>query len=215
MSAKLVIWGAGGHGKVVFDVIRSSGYLHPIVFLDEDPNKTGSTLCDCNIIGSLDEIAGPASIKFIIAIGENRLRARCFSRALHHGLCPTSAIHASAVISPSATIGPGTVIMPGAIVNSGSIIKENSIINTGAVVEHDCMIDAHTHISPRVALGGGVRVGALAHVGIGAVVLPRATVGEHAVVGAGAVVLKEAPAYSVVVGVPAKVLSTYPHHKST
>jgi acetyltransferase-like isoleucine patch superfamily enzyme len=52
-----------------------------------------------------------------------------------------------------------------------------------------------------------VSIGQLAHVGIGAVVLPGAEIGEESVVGAGAVVLKEAPARCTVVGVPAKVRS--------
>jgi maltose O-acetyltransferase len=51
-----------------------------------------------------------------------------------------------------------------------------------------------------------VCVKSFAHIGIGAVVLPGATVGEESIVGAGAVVLREAPARSTSVGVPARTL---------
>jgi acetyltransferase-like isoleucine patch superfamily enzyme len=45
-----------------------------------------------------------------------------------------------------------------------------------------------------------------AHIGIGAIIMPGVTIGEGAVVGAGAVVVKDVPAYSVVTGIPAKVI---------
>lgn len=39
-------------------------------------------------------------------------------------------------------------------------------------------------------------------------ILPGVTVGKYAIVGAGAIVTKDVPDYSVVVGVPAKVVKT-------
>lgn len=48
-----------------------------------------------------------------------------------------------------------------------------------------------------------------AHIGIGAIIMPGVTIGEGAVIGAGAVVTKDVPPYSVAVGVPARVISTF------
>ena len=48
-----------------------------------------------------------------------------------------------------------------------------------------------------------------AHIGIGAIIMPGVTIGEGAVVGAGAVVVNDVPAYSVVTGVPAKVIRSF------
>ena len=203
----LIIWGAGGHGKVVLDVARSAGAFEQIVFLDDDRMKSGSLFCGCPVGGGPGELHQFAGSAFIVAVGDNRKRAQCFSRACGNGLSPTALVHLTAVIAPSASIGRGTVIMPGVIVNADAVIGEDCIINTGAIVEHDCRIGPHVHISPRVVLGGCVNVGPLAHIGIGAVVLPGATVGEESIVGAGAVVLREAPARCTMVGVPAKALS--------
>ena len=205
MNECLLIWGAGGHGKVVLDVARSTGRFDRIAFLDDDSARAGLTPCDCPLIGGPGELPRLAGSAFVVAVGDNRTRARCFTRAIENGLSPTALVHSTGVVAPSATIGCGTVVMPGAIVNAGAVIGENCIINSGAVVEHDCRIEAHVHISPRAVLGGGVSVGAFAHVGIGAIVLPRAVIGEDSVIGAGAVVLRDAPARRTVVGVPAKV----------
>ena len=207
MNNPLLIWGAGGHAKVVLDIVRGTGCFDPIVFIDDDLSKTGLSFCGCPVIGGPDELHHFAGSAFLIAVGDNRTRARCFGHALESGLSPAALFHPTAIIAPSARIGRGTVVMPGVIVNAGAVIGENCIMNSGAIIEHDCRIGSHAHVSPRVVLGGGVTVGPLAHVGIGAVVLPGAVIGEESIVGAGAVVLKEAPAHSTVVGVPARALS--------
>jgi acetyltransferase-like isoleucine patch superfamily enzyme len=48
-----------------------------------------------------------------------------------------------------------------------------------------------------------------AHIGIGAIIMPGVTIGEGAIIGAGSVVTKDIPAYSVAVGIPAKVIKTF------
>ena len=207
MSSLLLIWGAGGHGKVVLDTARSTGRFERIVFVDDNAARAGLTFCDCPLIGGSEELQRFRGSEFIMAVGDNRTRARCFRQALGEGLSPATLVHPTAILAPSATVGRGTLVMPGVIVNADASIGDNCIINTAAIIEHDCRIDAHVHISPRVVLGGGVIVGPLAHVGIGAVVLPCARVGEESVVGAGAVVLTEAPPRATVVGVPARALS--------
>ena len=206
---RLLLWGAGGHGKVVYDVVAAVGAFEEVALIDDNP---ALRLCTPGppVVGTseaLDALRQQGYDCCLVSIGPNQARARCFRTALAHGLSPATAVHPSAIVSPSASIGAGTVVMPNAVINAGARVGQNCIINTGAIVEHDCVIGNHVHISPRVALGGGVTVGPYAHIGIGAVVLPGAIVGEEAVVGAGAVVLKEAPAHCTVVGVPARVFA--------
>jgi tetrahydrodipicolinate N-acetyltransferase len=51
-----------------------------------------------------------------------------------------------------------------------------------------------------------VRICREAFIGIGAIVLPGVEIGEHAVVAAGAVVTRSVAPYTMVAGVPAKVI---------
>lgn len=52
-----------------------------------------------------------------------------------------------------------------------------------------------------------------AWIGAGASILPGVTIGKYAIVGAGAIVTKDVPDYSVVVGIPAKVVKTLDESK--
>jgi acetyltransferase EpsM len=200
--SRLLVWGAGGHGKVVLDVAMATGRYSDISFFDDGPPKA-KEFCHCPLTGSFDGLT-PEGSEVVIAIGSNEARARCFECAQRMGWQPATLIHPTAIVSPSARIGAGTVVMPRAVVNADAEIGENCIINTAAVVEHDCRIADHVHLSPGVVLGGAVTVGPFAHMGLGAIALPGSEINDWATVGAGAVVLRSVESGETVVGVPAR-----------
>jgi|ERR1039458_1528991 UDP-perosamine 4-acetyltransferase len=205
----LVIWGSGGHGKVVIDCARAMGVFDRIAVVD-DSTAEGGNFCGYPVLGDRSKLSAALEAGYthvVVAIGDNAVRCRCYEFAVAGGLEPVCVIHPSAVVSPSAVVGRGTVVMPGAVINACARIGCNCVINTGAVVEHDCRIGDHVFISPRAALGGAVTIGDYAHIGLGAAVLPLAGVAEQAIVGAGAVVLDTVGPYTTVVGVPARALA--------
>ncbi|MCO5350246.1 MAG: NeuD/PglB/VioB family sugar acetyltransferase [Bryobacteraceae bacterium] len=198
---ELVIWGAGGHGKVVADAARGMGVWDGIRFVDD--GRRGGEWFGCAVVG-VEEVA--AGAEFVVAVGSNAARARCLEEGLKRGWRAAVVVHRSAVVAEGVALGEGTVVLAGAVVNADARVGRNVIVNTGAVVEHDCEIGEGVHVSPGSVLGGGVKVGAGAQVGIGAVVLPGVRVGEGAMVGAGAVVVRDVGAGVTVVGVPAREL---------
>jgi UDP-N-acetylbacillosamine N-acetyltransferase len=198
----LLIWGAGGHGKVVADIARACGH-GDICFLD-DRAIAGGQVCGIQVFRPADLGGRFTGLSFLIAIGDNEVRARWFSLAKKWGWTPATLIHQSAVVSPSATVGFGTVVMPRVVVNASAVVGNNCILNTSSVVEHDCLIGDHVHISPSATLAGTVRVGSYTHIGMNACILPGMEVGTHAVIGAGAVVTKRVSDKTTVIGVPAR-----------
>lgn len=204
----ILIWGAGGHGRVILDIALSCGE-EAITFCDDDQNRDRSMFCGYPV-GAASRLfrdpGGLSGTRFAVAIGDNHLRARCFDAAIEASGVPVTLIHPSAIISPSAEIGVGTVVMPRAVINAGAVVGRNCIVNSGAIVEHDCRIGDHVHIAPGATLGGGVRLGSFVQVGLAAVVLPYASIGAGAVVGAGGVVLKDLPADVTAAGVPVRIL---------
>ena len=181
-----------------------------IAFVDDACISTGQTFCDCGLLPvseGLKALKARGHGNFVVAIGDNRIRERCFQQGIEQGLKAATLIHPSAIVSGSVRVGGGTVVMPRVVINADTIIGDNCILNTGAIVEHDCRIGNHVHLAPGVTLGGNVTVEAHSFLGIGTIVLPGAKIGAGAILGAGAVVLDSAPSGSTSVGVPAKVLA--------
>lgn len=210
---RIVIIGAGGHGKVVLDILRAAGGVEPVGFLDADPALAGTQVCGLAVLGPANLLPGLRRQKVkgaIVAIGDNRARDQYAALVREHGLELVSAIHPRAYVSPTAVLGTNVVVAAHATVCVDARIEDSAIINTAAVVDHENLIGRGSHIGPGALLAGRVRVGPLAFVGMGAKVLQCRTIGEGATVGAGAVVRQDVPPGATVVGVPARVVRQVP-----
>jgi len=206
---KTVILGAGGHAKVVLEILRLVPGCEVVGLLDADPEKGGRLLLGAPILGQddmLGELRRQGVAQAIVAIGDNHRRREAFLRARGQGFQLIQAVHPNAVISPSARLGGGTVAMAAAVVNAEAVIGENVILNTGSSVNHTCLVGDHANIAPGAHLAGEVCVAEGALIGLGASILPGVKVGEWAVVGAGAVVTDDVPPRRRVAGVPAREL---------
>ncbi len=198
----MLLWGAGAHGRVIHDLAWACGY-RDLAFIDE--NRAAESVCGSPVLQPDDERRREYT-HFVVSLGDNRARARCFEAALRRGLEAAVLIHPSAVISPSAVIGLGTMVLPRVVVGTGVSIGENCILNTACVVEHDSKISDHVHIAAGVIIGGDVTVEPFVEAGMGAVVLSRLRIGREAVLGAGAVAIRSVGPGWVVAGIPAKPL---------
>lgn len=201
---KVAIFGAGGHGKVILDILWESG-AEVAGFLDDDPRKAGAVVCGHKVLGGFAYLEGKTgSLSLALGIGDNKIRRKIFDRAVAAGVEVVSAVHPRAAVSRLATVARGAAIMAGAVVNPDATIGEGAVVNTGATVDHDCRLDRFCQVWPGAHLAGTVRVGEAAYVGTGAAVIPGITIGEDAVIGAGAAVLSDVAAGTVVIGVPAR-----------
>lgn len=206
---RVIVFGAGGHAKVVTDVLEQMGLYRIVGLVDDSPELKGTVRGEYPVLGNKDDLAGMSGAGIdgvIVALGDNYRRKLVCNEVERMGFKLVSAIHPSAVIGSRVRIGAGTLVVAGVVVNVDAEIGEDVIVNTGATIDHDCRIEAHVHLSPGVHLAGRVSVGALTHIGIGAVVLPNLTIGQNCIVGAGAVVREDIPDSVVVVGNPARIL---------
>ncbi len=204
MHKKVIIIGAGGHAKVIADIIEKSGD-EVVGFLDDNKENGATVIKNYKVIGDLNNRFAMAvtkkDVEFIIAIGDNKKREE-----ISHSpnLKFYTAIHPSAQIGLDVRIEEGTVVMANVCINSSARIGKHCIINTGAIIEHDNIIEDFVHISPNTSLGGTVKIGESTHVGIGSIVKNNITICKNCTIGAGAVVVKNIIEEGTYVGVPAR-----------
>jgi sugar O-acyltransferase (sialic acid O-acetyltransferase NeuD family) len=197
LRPRIVIYGAGGHGKVVADVVEKQGTYELVGFVDDAPKDKVLGIPVLGTCADLESLRGRGVEHAISAVGDAGVREMTDDRLLAAGFTLCTAIHPSAQIARAATIGEGSVVMPGAVVGPDAVLGRSCIINTCASVDHDCLLGSYVHVAPGAHLCGGVHVGSHSLVGAGASALPGTHVGEKVTVAAGV----------VVAGSPARVLS--------
>ena len=201
---KLAIIGASGHGKVVADTAECCGW-HTIEFFDDawphcQVNGVWSVVGDTRtLMGRLADFDG-----VVVAIGNNRIRHTKLLELQAVGARLVTLIHPAATVSRYASISEGTVVFAGTVVNADTRVSLGGILNTGCSIDHDCVLGDAVHISPGARLAGGVRVGDLSWVGIGASVRQLISIGQRVMVGAGSAVVSDITNDVMVAGVPAK-----------
>lgn len=193
------IYGAGGHGKVVWDAMQSS-QMDCAGFVDDKviSSWAGLDVYQLSSLNTNDELL------LHLAIGSCAIREAFVAKLSHAKYF--SVIHAAAIIAKTSQIGSGSFVAAQSIVAPYATIGKYCIINHAAVIDHDCVVGDFSHVAPQVSLGGGVCVGKGVLVGAGSVILPGLTVSDYAVIGAGAVVTKNVSAGVTVVGNPARAI---------
>lgn len=203
MPTDLLIIGAGGHARVVYDAVLKSPEEISVSVAAEDPALSGTTFMDLTVAAPLPKWSALTGTVHV-AIGNNLSRERILTNALLNNMESYSVLHPTATIALSAKYDYGCFIAAGAIIGPVARLGTGVIVNHGAVVDHDCKIGAFVHIAPNVTLGGNVSVGDGVLIGSGSVILPGVSIGNWAVIGSGAVVNKNVASNETVAGVPAR-----------
>ena len=196
MKTKIALIGAGGHAKVIIEILEEMGEGIEMI---NDKNAALTTLYGYPI--STDMPAPDLSV--IISVGSNKIRKRVANELVNPF---ATAIHPKANLSKRAVIEKGTVVMAGVSINSNTVIGKHCIINTNASVDHDCIIGDFVHIAPGSSVAGGVTIGEGTQVGVGSSIIPGISIGKWVTIGAGTVILDDVPDYAVVTGVPGNII---------
>ena len=122
-------------------------------------------------------------------------------------------IMSGAVIGERCNLGQNVVVMPGARLGNNVKVQNNVSIYEGVELEDDVfcgpscvftnVLNPRSHVSRKHEYQKTlVRRGS--SIGANATIVCGVTLGEYAFIGAGAVVTSDVPAYSLMVGVPAR-----------
>lgn len=190
------VFGAGGHARVVADIVEATG-REVGRFYDDAPRVetlkghpvVRPTACDDHtehtaVESSCASVAGP----LVVAIGVNKLRKEVAERyCVEYQVI----VAPGAIVAPSAKIGEGSVVLQGSVIQTDATVGRHCIVNIGAMIDHDCEIGDFVHVAQGVALGGGVKIGEGTWIGAGSVVTSGVKIGCWRVIPPGSVITED------------------------
>jgi sugar O-acyltransferase (sialic acid O-acetyltransferase NeuD family) len=199
----IVVYGGGGHGKAVIELIQATGE-HTVIGLIDDALAPGDQVLDVPVIGggealaALKEAGCGLAANAVGGIGAISTRIAVFERIQAAGFQMPALVHPSAVVEPSAQLADGVQVFPQAYVGSDARVGLGCIVNTGAIVSHDCVLDEYANLAPGGILAGGVRVGDGALIGMGVTINLNVNIGRRARIGNSAVIKEDLPPEGIV-----------------
>lgn len=198
------LFGCGGHGRSIADIILSNDPAAQIVFVDKQA-RSGETVLGFPVRAVCD-LLDP--YRAMATVGNNTDRKRIYETLDHGHMAPV--ISSMAHLGRHCQIGMGTSVGYGAFVGPEAMVGENTILNTGCIVEHEVSIGAHNHIAPHATLCGRSQTGDLVMIGAGATVIDGIRIVSSVIVGAGATVVRDITEPGIYVGTPAVWIAPYP-----
>lgn len=197
--SKIIVYGGGGHGKAVIDLLRTVGGYHLAGIID-DGIAPGTMIMGLPVLGGdaqLDDLfsAGVClAANAVGGIGNVAVRIKIFERLQSAGFQFPTLVHPRAVIEPGAILDNGVQVLALSYVGSEARVGFGTVINAGVVVSHDCRLGKVVNLSPGAMLAGEVVVDDYAQIGMAATINVGVRVGSMARVGNGATVKADVPA---------------------
>ena len=201
--ASIIVYGGGGHGKALIDLLRAL-HTYRIVGIIDDGMAAGEVIMGVPVLGGNDMLAElyakgvRQAVNAVGGIGNIAVRIKVFQNLAEAGFGCPAVVHPVAYVENSASLAPGVQVFARAYVGSEARLGFGAIVNTGAIVSHDCVLENFANISPGALLAGEVRIGAASLVGMGATINLRVNVGAGARIGNGATVKEDVPAKGIV-----------------
>jgi acetyltransferase EpsM len=199
----IIIYGGGGHGKALIDLLRALG-TYPIAGVIDDRLTPGDHILGVPVLGGaailpeLKQRGLALAVNAVGGIGNISVRIRVFQQLAEAGFTCPALVHPRAFVEPSAQLSAGVQVFPHAYVGSAAQIGFGVIVNTGAIVSHDCLVSDYANLSPGAILAGEVHIGSAALVGMGVTINLQVKVGDLARIGNGATVKQDVPRNSIV-----------------
>jgi len=199
----IMIYGAGGHGKSLLELIGALGTFNVVGFIDDGVPK-GETVMGIPVLGDKRDLQDfyakgiRLAVNAVGGIGHLRIREAVYRRLIDVGFNSPSVVHPTAYLEASACLSQGVQVFPFAYVGSEVEVGFGSIVNTGAIISHECILGDMVNISPGAILAGGVTVGDGVLIGMGVTVNLQVKIGAGARVGNGATIKSDVPEKSMI-----------------
>lgn len=209
---KLLIIGARGYGRGVYDIARSMpSYGHDFVikgYLDDNKDVLAKFSNYPPIIGTVEDYIPHDDDVFVCALGSIAYKQHYVRIIKEKGGVFYTLIHPSSSIGNNVRIGEGCIIGYGTQIDCDVEIGDFVGIQTNVVVGHDAKIGSWSILDCYSFMGGGSQIGEAVTMHTHSVLIPQKKIGNNVVVNASSLVIRDVHDNKVVMGNPAKEIFT-------
>lgn len=166
---KLLIVGAGGHGKCCYEIAQRMKCFECIDFIDDYADK----ILDRRVKGTIKQLSFLRE-KYdcaFVALGNNQIRNEILEILKHLKYTMVTLIDPLSFVSQYASIDEGSVVFPYAVIEASASIGKGCIISSHTTVHHDSIIDDYSLIYSQCVIRPTVKIEAYTTVPSGSVIL--------------------------------------------
>lgn len=205
----LVIIGAGGMGRTIYDIAcESIGYGTEFLikgFIDDNLLALDGFIGYPPLLGTISGYLPEQNDVFTFSIGGNSRRF-CIEQLLERNAVFINVVHNTARISRSASLGTGNVVGAFTSIGADCSIGSYNMIQSYTVVGHDAKVGDFNRIDTHVTCVGGIQIEDEVTIHTSAVINHKVVIENKAHVGACSFVIRKVKAGTTVFGNPAKKL---------
>jgi sugar O-acyltransferase (sialic acid O-acetyltransferase NeuD family) len=205
--SELILIAASGLAREVMAMVRSSGQYDVVGILDDDKELAGVTIDGAPVLGPIDDAPAYLHALVLVCLSSGRSRENIVQRLAAMGLHEAryaTAIDPSVECPEGCRIGRGSILLRNVTLTASVTLGSHVVAMPSVTFTHDDDVADFATFDAGVSLGGGVRVGRAAYLGMNSSVREGTSVGAYATVGMGAAVLSNVPDGETWVGVPAR-----------
>ena len=208
-AAPLLLVAASGLAREVLACVRTHGTHEVVGLLDDSVDLHGTRVDGVPVLGGLATVAEHPDAALLVCAGRGASRAALVERLAQHGVGPerfASVVHPGVEVPGGCTLGAGSVLLAGVVLTTAVTLGAHVVAMPHVTFTHDDVVEDFATFATGVSLGGSVRVGRAAYLGMNASVRERLTIGAGATIGMGSAVLEPVPEGATWAGVPARPL---------
>ncbi|WP_426989086.1 NeuD/PglB/VioB family sugar acetyltransferase [Pseudarthrobacter sp. Y6] len=202
----LVLIAASGLAREVLTMVRASGQYDVVGLLDDDKEMAGVTVDGAPVLGTIDDAPKFTHALVLVCLASGKSREAVVERLAALGLRDAryaTAIDPTVECPEGCRIGRGSILLKNATLTASVTLGAHVVAMPSVTFTHDDHVADFATFAAGVPLGGGVRIGRAAYLGLNCSVRERTSVGSYATVGMGVAVLSNVPDGETWVGVPA------------